>query len=71
MQRGLAHPDTGTASRAGGALGQRLPVGVADDWRRAPTGLVLEIDVGERLPVLISGDETIQGGGKRRAVGME
>jgi hypothetical protein len=39
--------------------------------RGAASRLLLEIDVGECLPVLISGDETIQGGGKRRAVGME
>jgi hypothetical protein len=43
--------------------------------RRTPSRLLLEIDVGERLPVVIADDEVqasvssaVQGGGKRRAV---
>ena len=45
--------------------------------RRASTGLVLKIEITERLPVRVADDETLrvlvdhQGGGKRRAEGIE
>ena len=63
-EHGAGHQCTGRSMMLSTVAGEQL-------GRGAASRLLLEIDVGERLPVMISGDETIQGGGKRRAVGME